>query len=144
LGITEKSKDMRFAISYLSTANRDLKQDEVTELLELTEIRNNNAGVNGLLIYSDGNFFEVIEGEEIRIKELFENIKEDPRHRNILMVFEKKIDKPLFDDEEANFISENTKHRQMEVENFLFYIKDLDESTQKAVKNILGAMGKNS
>ncbi|MCJ7757307.1 MAG: BLUF domain-containing protein [Gillisia sp.] len=135
---------MRFAISYLSTANRDLNQDEVAELLDQTEIRNNIEGVNGLLIYSDGNFFEVIEGEETKIKELFENIKEDPRHRNIMMVFEKKIDKPLFDDKEANFISENTKHRQMEVENFLYYIKDLDESTQKAVKNILAAMGENS
>jgi len=141
---TEKYKDMRFAISYLSTANRDLNQEEVAELLELTQIRNNNAGVNGLLIYSDGNFFEVIEGEESKIKALFENIKEDPRHRNIMMVFEKNIDKPLFDDKEANFISENTKHRQMEVENFLYYIKDLDESTQKAVKNILVAMGENS
>ena len=135
---------MRFAISYLSTANRDLNQDEVAELLDLTEIRNNNAGVNGLLIYSEGNFFEVIEGEESKIKELFENIKEHPRHRNIMIVFEKKIDKPLFDEKEANFISENTKHRQMEVENFLYYIKDLDESMQKAVKNILAAMGENS
>jgi len=135
---------MRFAISYVSTANRDLNQEEVAELLDLTEIRNNIEGVNGLLIYSSGNFFEVIEGEETKIKELFENINEDPRHRNIMMVFEKEIDKPLFDDKEANFISENTKHRQMKVENFLYYIKDLDESTQKAVKNILAAMGKNS
>jgi len=135
---------MRFAISYVSTANRDLNQEEVAELLDLTEIRNNIEGVNGLLIYSGGNFFEVIEGEETKIKELFENINEDPRHRNIMMVFEKEIDKPLFDDKEANFISENTKHRQMKVENFLYYIKDLDESTQKAVKNILAAMGKNS
>jgi len=135
---------MRFAISYLSTANRDLNQEEVAELLDLTQIRNNTAGVNGLLIYSDGNFFEVIEGEESKIKALFENIKEDPRHRNIMMVFEKNIDKPLFDDKDANFISENTKYRQMEVENFLYYIKDLNESTQKAVKNILVAMGENS
>jgi L-cysteine desulfidase len=135
---------MRFAISYVSTANRDLNRDEVAELLEQTEIRNNNEGVNGLLVYSGGNFFEVIEGEKSKIIELFKIIKEDPRHRNIMMVFEKEIDKPLFDDSEANFISENTQHRQMEVENFLYYIKDLDESTQKAVKNILAAMGENS
>jgi len=135
---------MRFAISYVSTANRDLNQDEVAELLDQTEIRNNNEGVNGLLIYSGGNFFEVIEGEKIKIKDLFENIKEDPRHKNIIMVFEKKIDKPLFDDKEANFISKNTKHGQMKLENFLYYIKDLDESTQKAVKNILAAMGEDS
>jgi len=124
---------MRFAISYVSTAISDLNQDEVAELLEQTEIRNNNEGVNGLLIYSDGNFFEVIEGEETKIKNLFKNIKEDPRHRNIMIVFEKEIDQPLFDDKKANFISNNTKHRQMKVENFLYYIKDIDGSTQKAV-----------
>jgi len=135
---------MRFAISYVSTANRDLNHDEVTELLDLTEIRNNNRGVNGLLIYSEGNFFEVIEGEKNMIMDLFEDIKEDPRHRNIMMVFKKEIDKPLFDDKEAGFISKNTKHRQMNVENFLYYIKDLDESAQKAVKNILRAIGENS
>lgn len=135
---------MRFAISYVSTANRDLDQEEVAELLKLTEIRNNKEAVNGLLIYSGGNFFEVIVGEETKIKDLFKNIKLDPRHRNIMMVFAKEIDKPLFEDSEANFISENTKHRQMKVENFLYYIQDLDESTQKAVKNILAAMGENS
>jgi hypothetical protein len=133
---------MRFAISYVSTANKDLNKDEVTELLDQTEIRNNNAGVNGLLIYSGGNFFEVIEGEKSKIKKLFKSIEEDPRHRNIMMVFEKEIDKPLFDDSDANFISENMQHRQIKVKNFLYYIKDLDESTQKAVKNILRAMGK--
>lgn len=135
---------MRFAISYVSTANRDLDQEEVAELLKLTEIRNNKEAVNGLLIYSGGNFFEVIVGEETKIKDLFKNIKLDPRHRNIMMVFAKEIDKPLFEDSEANFISENTKHRQMKVENFLYYIQDLDESTQKAVRNILAAMGENS
>ena len=135
---------MRFAISYVSTANRNLNQDEVAELLELTEIRNNKDGVKGLLIYSGGNFFEVIEGEKTKIKDLFEKIKVDPRHRNIMMVFEKKISKQLFEDEKANFISENTQHRQMRVENFRYYIQDLDESTKKAVNNILAAMGENS
>ncbi len=135
---------MRFAISYVSTANRNLNQDEVAELLELTEIRNNKDGVKGLLIYSGGNFFEVIEGEKTKIKDLFEKIKVDPRHRNIMMVFEKQISKQLFEDEKANFISENTQHRQMRVENFRYYIQDLDESTKKAVNNILAAMGENS
>ncbi len=135
---------MRFSISYVSTSNRDLNHDEVTELLDLTEIRNNNKGVNGLLIYSEGNFFEVIEGEKNMIMDLFEDIKEDPRHRNIMMIFKKEIDKPLFDDKEADFISVNTKHHQINMENFLYYIKDLDESAQKSVKNILRAIGENS
>ncbi|MFO8146652.1 MAG: BLUF domain-containing protein [Bacteroidota bacterium] len=135
---------MRFAISYVSTATRDLPQGEVVKILEETQIRNNKHGVNGLLIYSEGNFFEVIEGAEIKIKDLFKLIKEDGRHKNILMIFEKEVDKPFFEDKNANFISEDTQHRQMDVRNFLHYIKDLDEGTQKTVKNILKAIGTNS
>lgn len=134
---------MRFAISYVSTASRDLPQGEIVKILEESQIRNNKHGVNGLLIYSDGNFFEVIEGAEIMIKDLFKIIMEDTRHKNILTIFEKEVDKPFFDDKDANFISENTNYRPMNVENFLFYIKDLDESTQKTVTNILQAIGAN-
>ena len=135
---------MRFAISYVSSASRHLPKDEIAKFLEETQIRNNEHGVNGLLIYSDGNFFEVIEGAEIVIKNLFKRIKEDTRHKNIILIFEKEVDKPFFKDKEANFISENTQHRPMDVSNFLYYIKDLDEGTQKTVKNILIAIGTNS
>ena len=135
---------MRFAISYVSTASRGLPQEEIVKFMEETQIRNNKHGVNGFLIYSEGNFFEVIEGEEIKIKDLFKVIKEDTRHKNILMIFEKEVDKPFFEDKDANFISENTQHRSMDVRNFLYYIKDLDEGTQKTVKNILKAIGTNS
>ncbi len=135
---------MRFAISYVSTASRGLPQEEIVKIMEETQIRNNKHGVNGLLIYSEGNFFEVIEGEEIKIKDLFKVIREDTRHKNILMIFEKEVDKPFFEDMDANFISENTQHRSMDVRNFLYYIKDLDEGTQKTVKNILKTIGTNS
>lgn len=134
---------MRFAISYVSTAVRDLKQKEVDEILEETQIRNNKHGVNGLLIYSDGNFFEVLEGEKIRIKELFKIIGEDERHRNIILIFEKEVHQPILKDKDSNFISQNTEDHQMDVRNFLYYIKDLDEGTQKTVKNILNAIGIN-
>ncbi|MFO7719471.1 MAG: BLUF domain-containing protein [Gillisia sp.] len=135
---------MRFAISYVSTASRDLPKEEIVKILEETQIRNNKHGVNGLLIYSDGNFFEVLEGAEIMIKDLFKIIREDTRHKNILTIFEKEVDKPFFDDKDANFIAENTNYRPMDVRNFLYYIKDLDEGTQKTVINILKAIGANS
>ena len=135
---------MRFAISYVSTAVRDLQENEVDKILEETQIRNNKHGVNGLLIYSDGNFFEVLEGEKINIKGLFKIIEEDERHKNIIMIFEKEVHQPILKDKDSNFISQNTQHQRMDVSNFLYYIKDLDEGTQKTVKNILNAIGANS
>jgi hypothetical protein len=63
--------------------------------LDLIENRNNNEGVNGLLIYSNGNFFEVIEGEKNKIMDLFEDIKQDLRYRNIMIIFEKVAARPF-------------------------------------------------
>lgn len=135
---------MRYAICYVSTANQDLSSSEIVEILQQTESRNNKHGINGLLVFSDGTFFEVIEGEKMMIKELFETIREDGRHKNLIVIFEKDIPKNLFDDKDSTFISENMLYRKMDEDHFLEYIKDLDERTKKVVKNMLISIGKTS
>src|SRR5690606_34452666 len=101
------------AISYVSTASRDLNQSEVVELLDQTEVRNNQMGIHGLLIYSEGNFFEVLEGDKTVILDLFGSIKEDGRHKNIISIFEKPVKEKLFDPRDGYFISANTRYRKM-------------------------------
>ncbi len=137
---------MRYAISYVSSASYFLEPSEVVEILDQTEVRNNQFGVRGLLVYSDGNFFEVIEGEEKMIRDLFVTVKEDPRHRNIILIFEKYVEKELFEEEntETGFVSQNTQFRKIKVENFYECIKDLDAGTQNVVRSILAQFGKNS
>lgn len=135
---------MHYAIIYVSTASRQLDQSEIVELLDQTEVRNNNLGVHGLLIYSEGNFFEVLEGEKDLVLDLFNSIKEDERHKNIIIIFEQPIKDKLFDPKVGYFISANTRYRKLKVQNFYNCIKDLDESTQKVVNTILTQIGKNS
>ncbi len=135
---------MNYAIAYVSTASRDLDQSEVVALLEQTEIRNNQIGIHGLLIYSEGNFFEVLEGEKRLVLDLYHLIKQDRRHKNIISIFDKQVKEKLFDEADGYFISANTRYRKMKVENFYKCIKDLDESTQKVVNQIITQMGKNS
>lgn len=135
---------MHYAISYVSTASRDLDQSEVVQLLDQTEVRNNKLGIHGLLIFSEGNFFEVLEGDKELVIELFDSIKQDGRHKNIITIFEKHIKENLFDPEDGYFISANTRYRKMKVENFYKCIKDLDEGTQKVVNQILTQFCENS
>lgn len=135
---------MHYAISYVSTASNSLDPSEIVELLDQTEVRNNKLGIHGLLIYSEGNFFEVLEGPKELVLELFDLIKQDERHNNVISIFEKPIKEKLFDPDDGYFISANTRYRKMRVENFQKCIKDLDESTQKVVNQILTQLGKNS
>lgn len=135
---------MHYAISYVSTAQKDLEPGEVVELLDQTEVRNNKLGIHGLLIYSEGNFFEVLEGQKEMILELYDSIRQDGRHKNIIPIFEKSINGKPFDPENGYFISANTQYKKIKVENFQNCIKDLDESTRKVVNNMLIQIGKNS
>jgi len=137
---------MNYAICYVSTANNSLEPNEVVEILDQTEARNNQIGIRGFLIYSDGNFFEVLEGDEKIIKDLFINIKDDPRHKDIIVVFEKICEEELFgnEDREVGFISQSTEFRKIKLENFYECIINLDLGTQSVVKNMLTQFGKNS
>lgn len=135
---------MHYALSYVSTAQKDLEPSEVVELLDQTEVRNNKLGIHGLLIYSEGNFFEVLEGKKDLILELYESIRQDDRHKNIIPIFEKSINDKPFDPENGYFLSANTQYKKIKIENFRNCIRDLDESTQKVINNILMQIGKNS
>ncbi|WP_419835757.1 BLUF domain-containing protein [Endozoicomonas atrinae] len=49
---------------YVSSASRVMDEHELTALLEQSRDRNLRQNVTGMLIYCDGNFFQVLEGEE--------------------------------------------------------------------------------
>ncbi|MFO8147542.1 MAG: BLUF domain-containing protein [Bacteroidota bacterium] len=130
---------MRYAIAYVSSASKDLKEQEIKTILEKSVAWNNRQGLTGILLYSEGNFFQVIEGEESVTKELFESIKKDPRHHNVLQIFAKEIHREAYDGYKADFISANADYDPKKFESYLKQIEVLDDPTQKAIKNMLKA-----
>ncbi len=130
---------MRYAISYVSTAKKDISDKEIEELLNISEEYNNREDITGILLFSEGNFFQVIEGEEKKVKSLYENIQKDKRHHNLIKIFEKPIHKASYDGYKSDFISENAHYDTSRLNNYHNYLQVLDRQTQKAVTNILKA-----
>jgi len=130
---------MRYAISYVSTAAKDLQEGEIQKILYSSENQNNKDNITGLLLFSEGNFFQVIEGEKEEITELYQKITNDPRHHNIIKLFQKPIHKKSFDGYKSDFISEDAKYNSARLNNYEKYIEVLDEPLQRAVSNILKA-----
>ncbi|WP_010232631.1 BLUF domain-containing protein, partial [Gillisia marina] len=89
--------------------------------------------------FSDGNFFQIIEGEKEIISKLFEAIKEDKRHHNIMQIFGKDIHKEAYDGYDSDFVSEQADYDPEKFQHYLNQIKVLEISAQAAVKNILKA-----
>ncbi|HKH09805.1 MAG TPA: BLUF domain-containing protein [Rubrobacter sp.] len=70
-----------FFLVYVSSAVRPFSRPELEDLLATSRDNNARAGVTGMLLYKDGNFMQVIEGEEEAVRALYDKIGNDPRHR---------------------------------------------------------------
>ncbi|MBC7762586.1 BLUF domain-containing protein [Lacisediminihabitans sp. H27-G8] len=74
------------SIAYLSSATRAYTDEELAQLL--TSIRENNArqGITGILLYSNSQFMQVLEGPDDAIRACYAIISVDPRHHGVQLL----------------------------------------------------------
>ncbi len=87
-----------FHIIYMSSATVPFSPADLQSLLAVSRKNNAVSKVTGLLIYKDGNFLQVLEGEQTVIDKLYFKISLDPRHGHILAFFKEEIPKREFPD----------------------------------------------
>lgn len=85
-----------YSLVYASSAVRPFSEEELTELLAIARTNNDRLGISGILLYADGNFLQVLEGEKSAVESLFDKISEDPRHRGVIRMISRQ-------DSERNF-----------------------------------------
>lgn len=79
---------------YISTATGDTLvniEHELQRLLEVS-VRNNQAqGLTGMLLYANGGFMQVLEGEEAALQAAYARIAVDPRHKDLYLLAHEPI-----------------------------------------------------
>ena len=83
-------------IFYSSRARDDLSAGDIEAILESARRNNSKLDVTGVLILSDGVFFQAIEGEAQALDGLLEQILADPRHEDAKVFRREPIDKRNF------------------------------------------------
>lgn len=76
----------------------DLVGDEaqLSTILE-SAVRHNQAdGITGMLLYSGGNFLQVLEGAAEQVQATYDRICLDPRHKNCLILLEHDVPERQF------------------------------------------------
>jgi hypothetical protein len=110
-----------FTLIYVSVAIEEMSDDALLALLEQSRTFNKENGLTGLLLYKERFFVQVLEGDESIIDALFERIKVDTRHFNVLLILKKPIKERNFEQWAMGFKSPNLdKLKQMP--NFLDYM----------------------
>ena len=88
---------------YLSSARRPFSQDELVELLRQARAKNERLGITGLLLYKDGNFLQVLEGEDEAVHGLIRRIEADPRHTDTTVLLDEPVAARAFPDWSMGF-----------------------------------------
>lgn len=90
---------------YASTATNAFSDEQLKELLIMSRLNNKKWDLTGMLLHSNGNFFQVLEGSPENIKSLFEIIKRDERHQSITQIIYEPIAKRDFDAWTMGFVN---------------------------------------
>lgn len=83
-------------IMYLSRAARPMSDEELARLLQQARRANAQRGVTGALVYGNGQFMQIIEGEEETLAALYARLYQDARHGRIVKFADKPIAERTF------------------------------------------------
>jgi len=82
---------------YSSAAtDKNLSKEELENILEQSRQNNSKVDITGMLLYEDGAFFQVLEGEESVVDAVFKKIKKDTRHDRVTKLIVEPIDERAF------------------------------------------------
>lgn len=83
-------------LTYASTALKEWSAEDL--LLLLKECRTNNSAKNitGILLYTNGTFFQVLEGDEATVKSVYAIIQQDQRHKDVTLIQKEQITERAF------------------------------------------------
>ena len=89
---------------YLSTATAPYDEEELKRILDKARANNTANGVTGLLIYHDGCFLQVLEGEADVVEATLKRVRNDPRHHGLMVVHKRDVTERLFPDWSMGYV----------------------------------------
>ena len=74
---------MIYYIIYTSVPSGEVSQKVVDEITDKSIAWNTDHGITGMLLCMENQFLQLLEGDENDVNEIFEKIRQDPRHQNV-------------------------------------------------------------
>jgi len=96
---------MLLQIIYSSESSTPMQMDELEDILQQARVNNATAGITGALIYVDGVFLQILEGEADTVRALMARIAKDLRHETVTVLKEADIPAAVFNDWKMAYVS---------------------------------------
>ncbi len=115
-----------YQLVYASSATVEMTDDDLLELLHTSRLRNSSKSVTGMLLYADGNFIQVLEGEQVDVEEIYASIERDPRNTGHLVLLSQEVQGRSFADWSMGF-QNLTPNQYRKIEGYSGFLeKNLD------------------
>jgi hypothetical protein len=78
---------MLIQLCYASVAVAPFEAPALQAMLKKARANNTRDGITGLLLYGNGHFVQLLEGDEGPVDALYARIVKDPRHRQVFLLY---------------------------------------------------------
>lgn len=103
--------------------------DSVLNSIHSHAVRNNTARtMTGMLLFAQGRFLQVLEGERKDVQHTFEKIKEDRRHDHVTLIADRPIVERSFSHWNMGFKALSENEAKANAELMAFFSQPLEES----------------
>jgi hypothetical protein len=94
---------------YASSADSTMRAAELRAILDRARTVNSQLDITGILLHTDGSYFQVLEGDAEAIDALYAKIARDQRHTNVVLIVREPIASRSFSDWSMGFASVTAK-----------------------------------
>lgn len=95
---------MLYQLTYRSLAAEGITAADIRDILEASKSNNATKEITGCLVYNEGYFVQLLEGEKEVVQELYRNIERDKRHSMAEILSEGETLERLFPDWKMSYI----------------------------------------
>lgn len=82
---------------YISSITFRLSDRDIANIVRASQVNNEQLGITGMLLYNNGSFMQLIEGEDEKVEGLFDKIRRDNRHKDVTLLIKENITHKNFD-----------------------------------------------
>lgn len=98
------------SMTYVSRANPDMSDKELSEILRQAQQNNAANGITGMLVFDRHYFLQTVEGSRAQISQLLHSLLADERHHDLQLLETRELKYREWSKWSMNFVSPTTEN----------------------------------
>lgn len=119
-----------YQLNYRSQARKDLQMKDLEAILSSANLTNTAFDISGCLIFHNGYFLQILEGDKEDVLAIYEKIKKDSRHEAVTLLGESVVEKRTFPEWNMAYHEPEDKSMRQFVHNLILVAEFSDKSSE--------------